>query len=173
MINCGVDHLVTEPLSPQQILSRVIAMVHHRLPFVVTADYVGPDRRKLTRPEEDYPIVDVPNSQKEKALGSWDTRRFERELENAVGSINTRKVDRQAEIIAGLADSITELAGQPIGLARITPKIERLTLLVNEWIYERQNGACTMLLSYAAPAWALLMICRPTIRHPRTRISKL
>lgn len=132
MINCGVDHLVTAPLSPQQILSRDVAMVHHRLPFVVTADYVGPDRRKLTRPGKDYPIVDVPNSLIEKALGSWDTRRFERELENAVGSINTRKVDRQAEIIAGLADSITELAGQPNGLARITPKIERLTLLVNE-----------------------------------------
>jgi len=132
MINCGVDHLVTAPLSPQQILSRVVSMIHHRLPFVVTADYVGPDRRTLTRPGKDFPIVDVPNSLKEKALGSWDSLRFESELENAVGSINTRKVDRQAEIIAALADSITEMVDQPNGLARIHPKVERLTMLVSE-----------------------------------------
>ncbi|NKB22147.1 MAG: response regulator [Alphaproteobacteria bacterium] len=132
MINCGIDHLVTAPLSPQQILSRVSSMVNHRLPFVVTADYVGPDRRKLTRPGKDYPIVDVPNSLKDKALGIWDLRRFEQNLATAVGSINTRKIDRQAEIIAALADSITELANEPDGLARIHPQVERLTLLVGE-----------------------------------------
>lgn len=58
MINCGIDHLVTAPLSPQQILSRFFSMIHHRLPFVVTADYINPDRRTLTRPGKDYPIVD-------------------------------------------------------------------------------------------------------------------
>jgi DNA-binding response OmpR family regulator len=59
MINCGKDHLVTVPLSPEQILSRVFSMVHHRLPFVLTADYVGPDRRTLIRPVKDSPIVDL------------------------------------------------------------------------------------------------------------------
>ena len=131
MINCGVDHLVTAPLSPQQILSRVSSMVNHRMPFIVTADYVGPDRRKLPRPGKDFPLVDVPNSLKEKALGQWDPRRFEKDLASAVGSINTRKIDRQAEIIATLADSITEMTNRPDGLARIHPQVERLTSLVN------------------------------------------
>ena len=142
MINCGVDHLVTAPLSPQQILSRIASMIHHRLPFVVTADYVGPDRRSLTRPGKDFPIVDVPNSLKEKALGRWDIARFESELETAVGSINTRKVDRQAEIIAALVDSITEMANQPNGLARIHPKVERLTMLVSEM--DRRAAECRL-----------------------------
>jgi hypothetical protein len=79
MINCGIDHLVTAPLSPQQILSRGVSMVHHKLPLVVTADYVGPDRQTLIRPGKDYPIVDASNSLKEKTMGRWDSRRFERE----------------------------------------------------------------------------------------------
>ena len=132
MINCGVDHLITAPLSPQQILSRISSLVHHRLPFVVTADYVGPDRRKMLRPGKDFPVVDVPNSLKEKALGVWNPQRFEKELLSAVGAVNTRKIDRQAEIIVSLADSITELAHEPNGTARIQPQIERLTSLVTE-----------------------------------------
>ena len=36
----------TAPFSPKQIaIDRIRAIVHHRTPFVVTSDYIGPDRR--------------------------------------------------------------------------------------------------------------------------------
>lgn len=132
MVNCGIDHLIRAPLSPHQIMARISSLIHHRLPFVVTADYVGPDRRKTLRPGREMASVDVPNTLRDKATGAWNPRRFERELASAIGSVNNRKIDRQAEIIASLADTIAAQAGEPNGSAMIRPLVERLSGLVTD-----------------------------------------
>lgn len=110
VINSGVDHLVSAPLSPEQILTRIRALVRRRAPFVVTSDYVGPDRRKQHREASKIPLFDVPNSLKEKAVGTWDPARFDREIEAAIGDLNTRRVDRQAEDIMVLASIVADQA---------------------------------------------------------------
>lgn len=110
VIDCGVDHLVSAPLSPEQILTRIRALVRQRAPFVVTSEYIGPDRRKLRREASKVPLFTVPNSLKEKASGSWDPGRFDREIEDAIGDLNTRRVDRQAEDIMILAGVIADQA---------------------------------------------------------------
>jgi DNA-binding response OmpR family regulator len=46
VITSGIDLLVAAPMSPKQILDRVESLVRNRLPWVVTGDYIGPDRRK-------------------------------------------------------------------------------------------------------------------------------
>src|SRR5687767_15648596 len=45
LVNAGADHVVAGPIAPQKVIDRIEAMIHRRKPFVVTADYVGPDRR--------------------------------------------------------------------------------------------------------------------------------
>ena len=132
MINCGIDHLIRAPMSPQQIMARITSLVHHRLPFIVTADYVGPDRRKTLRPDMDLSVVDVPNTLRAKTTGTWNPRQFERELSGAIGKVNTRKIDRQAAIIEQLADMIATQAAEENGAARVRPLVERLTHLVIE-----------------------------------------
>ena len=109
-IDSGVDHLVSAPLSPEQILTRISALVRQRAPFVVTSDYVGPDRRKLRREASKIPLFTVPNSLRDKANGTWDPARFDREIENAIGDLNTRQVDRQAEDIMILAGVVADQA---------------------------------------------------------------
>src|SRR4051794_33287882 len=44
--DCGTDDLLVKPTSPALLMSRVGALANLRKPFVVTADYIGPDRRK-------------------------------------------------------------------------------------------------------------------------------
>src|SRR3546814_17007040 len=50
IIDCGADDVLIKPLSPQSISGRIQALADNRKPFVVTAHYIGPDRRRRGRP---------------------------------------------------------------------------------------------------------------------------
>ena len=41
---CGVDDILAAPISPSDLFGRIKALVPWRKPFVVTSDYIGPDR---------------------------------------------------------------------------------------------------------------------------------
>ena len=127
--NSGVDHLIAGPVAPKQILDRISSMIFRRMPFVITADYVGPDRRKESIRPSHVPLVHVPNSLRLKAIGDWNQYAFEREIAREVARLNTSKIDRQAENIMALADLIAVQTGEG-GPAVIRQLIERLTFMV-------------------------------------------
>lgn len=129
VMNSGADVLVAAPISPSLILDRIEALVHSRKPFVVTSDYIGPDRRFLDDRESEIELVDVPNSLRAKALGDYDAARLKAEIAAARADINSQKIDRQAFQVSYLADSILEgfqsgdlsNAGQKLGeLKKVT-----------------------------------------------------
>ncbi len=62
--DCGCDDLLAKPLSPDQILERIGALVYNRKPFIVTSDYIGPVRHADDEPNA--PRLSVPNSLREK-----------------------------------------------------------------------------------------------------------
>lgn len=49
-INSGSDDLLLIPFAPDQLTSRLKVLIERRKPFVVTHDYIGPDRRSAPRP---------------------------------------------------------------------------------------------------------------------------
>jgi DNA-binding response OmpR family regulator len=62
VIDCGPDDLLQLPVSPGQLLTRLQVLTEKRKPFVVTSDYVGPDRRQNVRPGAPaIPLIEVPN----------------------------------------------------------------------------------------------------------------
>lgn len=128
--NSGVDHLIAAPVAPKEILDRISAMVFRRAPFVVTADYVGPDRRTASNRPSHIPLIDVPNSLREKAMGTWNFEEFERDIAKEVTRLNTRKIDRQAENIMALADLIAAQTGDGAP-AVIRHLVERLNRMVD------------------------------------------
>jgi DNA-binding response OmpR family regulator len=72
-INCGVDDLLLMPLSPDTLFKRIGQFTQDRRPFVVTHDYIGPDRRQNPRPgENSAPIIKVPNPVRSRAVGIDD-----------------------------------------------------------------------------------------------------
>jgi DNA-binding response OmpR family regulator len=64
VLAAGTDDMVMKPVSPKILRDRVVNLIEHRKDFVVTSDYVGPDRRSGDRApsENDLPTVAVPNS---------------------------------------------------------------------------------------------------------------
>jgi DNA-binding response OmpR family regulator len=100
VVDSGADDLLLRPFSTALLGSRIETHIQRRKGFVVTTDYVGPDRRRdQTRPSN-VELFDAPNSLKMKArdrLTPEETaQRLDLELRAAKDVLNSEKLRRDA-----------------------------------------------------------------------------
>lgn len=106
-IDSGADDLIVQPTSRGQLGSRIDALTFARKPFVVTACYIGPDRRKQVRPgKQQVPLIEVPNTLKAKTVGETDMVRLQQEIDSMIGIVNRGKLQRNAAHLGYLVDQI-------------------------------------------------------------------
>ena len=67
VVNSGADDLLLRPFSTALLGARIEAHIERRKGFVITTDYVGPDRRRDASRSGDTELFDPPNSLKMKA----------------------------------------------------------------------------------------------------------
>ncbi len=68
LMNCGCDDVLLRPFSAAQALDRVRAIVMGRKSFVVTSDYVGPDRGLVSTRGMAPEVFDPPNMLRDRIL---------------------------------------------------------------------------------------------------------
>ena len=107
-MDSGADVLVAAPVSPALILDRIDSLVNNRKPFVVTSEYIGPDRRFLDDRKSEIELINVPNSLREKALGQFNSSRHNDLVAATRANINNQKIDRRVFQISYLADKIIQ-----------------------------------------------------------------
>jgi len=106
-INSGTDHVVAKPFSVASLIDKVNELTHTRKRFVVTSDYIGPDRRKAHRPGTmEVPLIVVPNPLQHRKLGGASETQMKRRVESAKQKINEQKVLRNAYQIGWLLDFV-------------------------------------------------------------------
>jgi DNA-binding response OmpR family regulator len=95
-LNCGADDLVTRPYSVGFLSGRIKSLTDARKGFVVTSDYIGPDRRRDPGRSSGIPLFDVPNTLKLKSRA--DGPRLDSEVPNAIrearAKINAERAKR-------------------------------------------------------------------------------
>jgi DNA-binding response OmpR family regulator len=69
-ILAGADDVMIKPVSPGKMLERVAHMTMNRLPFIVTTDYVGPERRRQSDRPSKIRQLNVVNTFRSKVEGS-------------------------------------------------------------------------------------------------------
>ncbi|MEO5335656.1 MAG: response regulator [Magnetospirillum sp. WYHS-4] len=107
IIDSGTDAVLTKPFTPEQLVDRIMQLIEKRKRFVVTSEYVGPDRRLQARPgTQVVQVFDVPNPLQCRAMGQVDPFRMKRMVESAAARINEQKVERDAYQIGYLVDRI-------------------------------------------------------------------
>ena len=125
VIKAGADTLLTMPMSVAKMENGLNAVIERRHPFVVTTDYIGPDRRtgeEREEEEEEIPVIAVPNALRRKATGQPD----EVPVEECLRRVQEQKVERHAYQVGYLTNIIREhFSGQTPDKA-ITAHIERL-----------------------------------------------
>jgi len=138
VIDSGSDDLLTKPVSPQQLMERIIVLIKARKPFVVTSDYIGPTRRAPNRSFNDIPLMEVPNPLRAKALGEA-SKLTQSLIDDTISEINLQKLERYANQICYLVDRIAPVleTGEPDQETK--DNLNRL-LFVGEDMSRRQVG---------------------------------
>lgn len=98
----GADALLVKPASTQQLTDRVVSLIENRRKFVVTSDYVGPDRRKEPRAGAPVPQFDAPNCLRLKVMGQWGRVNVRELMSQATGWVSEQKLGRTAVQVAFL-----------------------------------------------------------------------
>jgi len=107
VVNSGADDLLVQPISRSRLRDRINALTFNRKPFVVTATYIGPDRRKQPRPGRmEVPLVEVPNTLKARATGMVDVAQMQRAIDAMIDRVNGQKMERDAFHIDWLVNQI-------------------------------------------------------------------
>ena len=101
MVNSGADDLLLRPFSTALLGSRIEAHIERRKGFVITTDYVGPDRRKRRQARRsNAEMFDPPNSlkmkAKEKLTADAIAKRLDAELKAARDKLNSEKLRRDS-----------------------------------------------------------------------------
>jgi|HubBroStandDraft_1064217.scaffolds.fasta_scaffold00066_17 DNA-binding response OmpR family regulator len=90
-VNAGVDGILIKPFSHRQFYDRVLQVLERRRPFVVTANYIGPERRPGERPgASSASPIEVPNTLRDKLIQgrSFNPRDSIAAIESAWGRVN-------------------------------------------------------------------------------------
>lgn len=111
-LNCGADDLVTRPFSVDFLGARLRAHAEARKPFVITSDYIGPDRRKPRPNQQVAALFDVPNLLLAKGhdprWSEQSAKAANEAIKEARAKINVERVGRSAFQLAFLVLSLQE-----------------------------------------------------------------
>jgi CheY-like chemotaxis protein len=101
VLNSGADDLVARPVSTTTLGERIRLLTERRKGFVVTSDYIGPDRRRNARGDEaSAEWVEAPNPLKFRMLDNLTDDEMARQMLESVQQgkekLNLEKVRRDA-----------------------------------------------------------------------------
>ena len=114
IVDAGSDALLTQAAQPKELLDRLMHLIHRRKPFVVTSDYIGPDRRNVMRPDrESVPQIHVPNALREKSVNCVDTATIDKMIQRTNGVVNERKMISHVTTIRRLVTQLIKMSDRP------------------------------------------------------------
>ena len=87
--------------------SRINALIETRNPFIVTYNYIGPERRTGDQRSSGIPQMDVPNILRAKAFGQMEFLDARKAIHTVQTKINIQKLERNAFQIDFLVTHIT------------------------------------------------------------------
>jgi DNA-binding response OmpR family regulator len=141
VIDAGVDDLLVKPLSMDTLLERIGNFARGRKPFVVTHDYIGPDRRKDARPGEPpkTELIEVPNPLRSKVVGGTDLVNLQRMIDNATIRLNEHKMERYSVQVGFLVERITAFYDGAGSIEELIKDLDRL-FFIGEDLSRRLRG---------------------------------
>ncbi len=115
-IDSGADDLILRPMSTINLKDRVNGLVHARKPFIVTGDYIGPERRQIVRGLTRVSEMIVPNSLQAKVENRPELEATPKNVKAALQAVNDRKITiytekflRSSSKILALAADLTQI----------------------------------------------------------------
>lgn len=146
-IDSGADDLLLRPFSNASLEERLVTLVRARKGFIVTGDYIGPDRRKNDkRGETSVKSLEAPNTLKAVVEGGFE------ELQVCEEAINAAKVEVDRERIRRLGMRVAtaarlRLEGAAASDAHGLEEIDRAARELRRRLRAHGGGECLSLAS--------------------------
>ena len=106
----GADDVVIKPLTGKVLAERVEYNAVHRRPFVVTSNYIGPDRRADDDRPSDIPQFEVPNTLLHQMTGvdQMSDLNNKAKIRATIEAISNARLEQHAQSLAVLSHLIIE-----------------------------------------------------------------
>lgn len=135
----GADDIVLVPFAADQFMSRMANVLERRKPFVVTHDYIGPDRRAKPRPgENSAKLFTVPNPLHARASG-LKAERYSAGVKSALAAIAEARVASLAKAVEWEARHIRIAMENPAAVGDLVSSFFKLEGITEE-LTERIHG---------------------------------
>ena len=142
-VNAGVDDLLPIPWPEGHLDARLNNLVLNRKPFVITSDYIGPDRRGKKRQEEEKASVrpiTVPNALKAKVIDRADPEKLRQVIAQARTTLNGDRIQRLAELVVSLVRELNDLYEAGEGRSALSGACLKKLSTATEEILSRSAG---------------------------------
>lgn len=130
IVSSGADDVLLRPFSVALLGQRIETHIERRKGFVITSDYVGPDRRKDTSRPSNTELFDPPNSLRMKAKDKLPAdaiaKKLDAELRGAREKLTSEKLRRDSFQICILWRLLQD---QIITPGQVPPDLAKLTAL--------------------------------------------
>lgn len=128
-ILAGCDDVMIKPVSPGRLLERVSHFTFNRIPFIVTTDYLGPERRRQTDRPSAIKQLQVVNSLRAKAEGKkMSQAQLARAVEGCMNEVMSARLDSHGLKLGYICNLILKAYEEK----RIDKEVEeRLLILVS------------------------------------------
>lgn len=156
-IDCGPDDLLLIPFAPDQLMNRLRVLVERRKPFVVTHDYIGPDRRAAPRPGATSATqFQVPNPVRARGT-NLPRDRYDRLKQDSIVAIGIERIKRLAATMDWECNALTVSARE----GKMTPESTYRSLLKLEQVTTELSSRVAKQLGHATETIdGLTELCR-------------
>ena len=156
VVDSGADMLVAKPLAPVQLLERMDFIVRQRNPFIVTADYFGPDRR-MDNSSGEIERYMVPNTLKDKIEGRpVDYASLHEQIQSTFGQMNKLRLVEDAARITSIVGIVTNSYKQKRLSKETKSRMDQIICCTEDFAgriagtpFESLSGVCASLLKAA------------------------
>lgn len=134
-VNCGVDDIIMKPVKPDDLRQRLRVLSRVRKPFVVTTDYIGPDRRSKKRKAGlQIPLIKAPNPLHLRGSGRHSEFNMKKAINRGIKQVNEQKVERHAYSIHWLMDRIIAVNNGEMTIEELDmgEQFERLNMIAGD-----------------------------------------
>jgi len=144
VIESGVDDVQIMPLKENDLQTRIQMLASGRKRFVITSDYIGPDRRPMgaeVTGSIEVPLIKVPNPLQVRISGRKGNLTAQRAFESALAMVNEQKIERHAYAVDWLMQNIRKMQNGELSMDALDMKdqFERLHK-ISEDIVSRLDG---------------------------------
>jgi DNA-binding response OmpR family regulator len=143
LVNAGADAILVRPISVQTLHSRIGLLIEKRHPFVVTHDYIGPERRTEPRPGTmKISEIPVPNSLSERAYGKTNDDLHFKAVDETWAMVYQQRVHRLIYQLDWLQKRYKPDHGDAMAATmaeRITHQLALVAETLASWIGETAN----------------------------------